>query len=606
MVIEIFGFNLNYFRFDTRSYTPEITTNTNATKEANDTLTIAEPNQRVSFSLDLRKIRGNKLSIAIDNTEQKELGTVYKVLSNEQVLGERRINSGTKTINIGKNSGILNIEIENPESTTLTYHVEVANVFVFSALRFVIILGILLVFSLAIYLLLRKKISLFTLISIVFFGTLSAFFIPPMFTFDERQHFFKALSVADGNLFFENHDKVEIPYGINKLPEVEAKNTYYSIEEFKQFYHQFDQIEYHQKTTEEITSTASTYLFIPYIFSAIGIIIAKILGLNLLYYIWLARLANILAYSIMVYFAIKMIPRGKMLLSFLSLQPIFIYLGASLGFDSIMVGASMVGLAKIYQLRATQKKITPLEFILITLMFMFVIICKVSYAPILLFFFLLRKENFRSTVFRYVFYSMISLALFVTALYTYSYASGNDLNQWNVPGVDIDQQTATVLHHPFWFLGVLYTYFTDNAFAFLQYSFSGVGYLKGLNPFFTILSLLVLLFLSMFDISSKHSDNPLLYIDTKGKLLSYFSFICMLILTATALYISFTRVASLTVSGYQPRYVLPIYFPLFYSFASLKIKHQFSQTKIWVYSGILILLFNLSYLWSSIIAIYYL
>lgn len=168
--------------------------------------------------------------------------------------------------------------------------------------------------------------------------------------------------------------------------------AFYSYEEAKEYTAKYLTKESATLERKEMNSTASSYLFVPYIFEAGGILVAKVLGLPALFYIWFARLSNVIAYAVLILLVARKMPRNKYLLLFFAAQPVLLYGSASAGFDSVMMGFLFLGLTTIYDVRMNRRKLKTSEFLAILFSFLFVLVSKVTYAPILLFFLLLKKR----------------------------------------------------------------------------------------------------------------------------------------------------------------------------------------------------------------------
>lgn len=602
LVIAIVPGNIAFFQSGNQDVSPPVIESTGIIKNQ-ESYEVEQGSQSSVLKLNVDGVQASKLFI--ENQESNDHQMKFSVAFDDEDPKSYQMMANQRILSLPRNAKQVTISMENSEESTGAFSVRAKSYFVFNKILFVVSFFSGFVCYVGYYFLKNQHYDWFTLIMLLFFGISTAVLMPPVKGFDEYQHFLKALSVADGNFFFENGDKVLVPEKINDLAEYELRGTYSNYEEFSSYYATLSQDDYTLRKSVPIESTASSYLFIPYIFEAIGIFIGNLLSVNVLWLIWFARIGNITAFAVCSFFAIRLLPRSKLLLVTLCLQPVMLYLGATAGFDSVMLGFLYLGLAQIYNVRMKAKVLSIREFLIIAISFCFVIMAKVSYAPILLFFFFLRKENFDSKSKR-VFYSIcISVLLFVTALLTYSYASNIGLNQWKVEGVDTGLQLKHILLNPLEYLGVLATYFSDQILFFYENIFGFLGYLPRMESIWNFLNLFFILFLALFGMSVEEQGIEENYLTTGERSISVISLLCMAGLTATALYMSFTAVGSDTIAGYQPRYLLPLIFPGMMCLANKKIRSDFNYMTIQKITFAWSVIILVSFMWNSILVPFY-
>lgn len=576
----------------------------NAEQQQKNNFKRLNESEPLSFELKLDGRGFNKLNLDI-KTADKSPGT-YQLFSGEKLIGTRRLNDGEKVINISPRISSIRLEIGagNVGDQGIELSASTKSVYRFNLYRFLFCF-LMLLFGFAVFIFKEEKYhSRFIFLLILSFGTLLSVVVPPMHTYDEKEHLYKAFSVSEGNLFFSNGDEISLPKGLtemyDKVPVLDG--AYYSYEEAKEYTAQYLTKESSKLERKEMNSTASSYLFVPYIFEAGGILVAKVLGLPALFYIWFARISNVIAYAVLLLFAARKMPRNKYLLLFFAAQPVLLYGGASAGFDSVMMGFLFLGLTTIYDVRMNRKKLKVSEFLVILFSFLFVLVSKVTYAPILLFFLLLKKENFSDKKQRIIYTSVIAVAMFVLALVTYSYGNSRGMDQWPIEGVDTSGQMRAIIQNPLGYLKVLIDYFSERTIDYTQNIFMSLGYLEPLNAFVALVDIGILVFLSIFDIRKSEQEIDSFYFSISEKLITYFSIICMIVLSATALYITFNPVGALGVNGFQPRYFWPIVLPFLMTLSSRKIQNSFNEQSIYYMTFYSILGINLSFMWVSVIS----
>lgn len=594
--------NISFFKYGNLDILPAEVEATGLIK-SQDHYKIDGDNQSATLKIDLSQYNASKLFIVSQETESHQMK--FSISFDDDEAKKYQMMANQRILSIPHGAKQATINIDNSEGKISSFSVRAKNYFVFNKILFIIFFLGGIVFYIGYVFLKNNHFEWFVLVTLLFFGISTAILMPPTKGFDEYQHFLKALSVADGNFFFENGDKVLVPEKINDLNEFEFRGTYSNYEEFTSYYATLSQEDYGTRVSVPISSTASSYLFIPYIFEAIGIFVGNLFSVNVLWLLWLARIGNVLAFAGCSFLAIRLLPRSKLLLVALCLQPVMLYLGASAGFDSVMLGFLYLGLSQIYNLRMNSRNMTTREFLVIAISFCFVIMAKVSYAPILLFFFLLRKENFSTNKNRILYSIVISVLLFWVALTTYSYASNIGLNQWKIDGVDTGLQLKQILGNPLEYLGILSNYFSDQILFFYENIFGFFGYLPRMSSMWNFLNLFFILFLAVFGMTSVEQRDEKNYLSIREKAITVFSLVCMFVLTATALYMSFTVVGSDTIEGYQPRYLLPLIFPGVMCLASKRIQNDFKYQNIKVLTFVWLVIILTSYMWNSLLLPFY-
>lgn len=216
---------------------------------------------------------------------------------------------------------------------------------------------------------------MFLIISIIF-GILIAIVTPPFQGPDEYNHFFRAYAVSEGKIIPKkiNESSVKNYYsnflGTNEeasdfvvgtyLPEdiIEvAKNVSSDIPgKASNKQNVSELLKYLNYTSDSknkiFTSYPNTALYspIPYLPSALGILISKILGLSVLKTFYVARIFNLISYLLLIYYAIKITPVMKFPLYLLALMPTSLFLAAVVSADSLVVALSFLVFSLVFRL----------------------------------------------------------------------------------------------------------------------------------------------------------------------------------------------------------------------------------------------------------------
>lgn len=589
LLIEMFVFNFSYFRYGNVSEDVTNVTLENIKKTGENSYKLIDKTVQGKIIIPNTESKATRLSFITYVAEGPE--AKIKITSPETNYGERKIQHSLEVIKLTDQTKPLTLSfIDVGDREFQVSEMKKTNQFHFNVIRFFVLVSFVIFVVLIAKGTFKNRYEYFAFLTIILFGSLLSILMPVGQTMDERAHILKSISVAEGNLFFENGDKLELPAGFESMYKEEPYTAY---EEFRDMYNKNTTKETSVTIEEKKETSAVTYPFLSYIFSGIGLKVAMLFQLPMIFYVWFARIFNVVAYGLLAFFSIKKMPYGKRVMAFFAVQPVMLYLAASVGVDALLVGVVMLGFAQIMRIRYEKSHIKLSEFILIASCFSMAIIIKVVYAPVLVLFFLLRRENFKNKKAQWILYSTLSIILFIVALLVYKYSADMGINQWRLPNVDSDKQTVGIIKNPISYLKMLTLFFSSNCISYLSATFGLMGYVLVINPFVTLLNICVWVFLCLFDYQEIQKEKNVYFTITE-KMIVGFSILSMIILSATALYMTFTPVGADKVDGYQARYLTPMAFLATYMLTSRKLESKYSEQsmdKIAFFSSLLLLIF---------------
>jgi len=380
---------------------------------------------------------------------------------------------------------------------------------------------------------------------------------------DEYEHFYRAIYVSEGHIVPEklgDRAGVYVPESIQKTSAI-MKDKWYS------YVHDKDNktldltdmyyIPYKSKymVFEDISRIAVvTYSPVPYIISGLAISIGKIFNISPLLLMYLGRLANLLSWILLTYYAIKITPVHKWVFFVISFIPLTLFEAASLSADSFMMGISLLTIAIFfkYAFDAHKKKINLKDIYILFIVLMLLALSKQIYLFLIFLLFLIPSKKFESrkkmfTVTLFLFLSILAITG------TWSFIV-KDLYIPIVPQISIMGQIFYILANPFRFLFVMLNTFLQTGLSY-QILFVGNFLLDMPLPLWWIgLYLIPIIPISLV-------DNCKIQITLKQKMISLIIFILVFILVCAFVYISWTPVGQNTIDGIQGRYFIPI-FPL--------------------------------------------
>lgn len=420
---------------------------------------------------------------------------------------------------------------------------------------------------------------------ILLFGLLMVFFAPPMSFPDEAIHFARAESITEGVLY-----------------PVKTPNGYY----IQDYFFEMNQaksgttiLEYN--FSKPISDSwgywpASTNTpFYSYLFSALGILIAKCLDLSVIWTLWLGRLANLLLYGCFVYFAIKKAPVYKMPLLFMACLPIAVSQASSFSYDAFIFACTVVMFAYFIYMYKNKFETKDLAIFFIACLLMSFI--KPPYVFLALSIFAVPKENFPSAKLQ-KYSAIVTFAVFVIVIMYF----GNFFNQFigasqhttdyvlNSRNASFTAQMEYIMGNPT-AIGTLMLFAVKSVFDVfvVNSTFYHFADFKGLILFNAI----YLVFFAVFSVGYQHELNlsrKRRLILTAIVLLVYFSIFGIL-------YCTWTPVGASYIVGIQTRYFVPMLplIPLI-----VNIKHEKFENNNSVFSR-----FIFTYCFTLLLAIFF-
>ncbi len=423
---------------------------------------------------------------------------------------------------------------------------------------------------------LRKQIGtkpelLFLAVSLTV-GTLYAFAMPinTNLSYDDQIHFRRALGrsfVGDSQLTKADDMMIGLLQPVTfKLSEIEKQSALLK-----------DQNKLSSSNVPGKKSYLALYRDIGYLPSSILLFIGRLLNVSYSVMFVLGRWANLLVYSVVVYFGIRKLVTGKMILAIIALFPTSIFLATNYSYDYWVTCFTILGMAYfLSELQQPQKQITTKDSVIMMGALVLAFGPKAIYFPILLLLFLISKTKFKSPSHYRLFRVALSLSLlFVTASFILPVLlQGPGIGDARGgTGVNPREQLRFILSSPLAYTNIL--------LAFLK-TYLSFDRAEGYMNFFAYLESakhqLLLLVTFVITVVTDKAEEDGFTSGWKTKLPVFLVFFATVSLIATALYIQFTAVAYFTISGCQPRYLLPLLFPLLAVVGSGKIVNNMNKT----------------------------
>lgn len=568
MFIEIFIFNFNYFYYGEKAQILEDITFHNVELIENDNYRILENDAW----LEINDINGytNNLEFQTNFFNQN----VYMNVEYNNKTQENYINvSSTKVIPI--KDSVEKIKINFLDGKDQSLHLKnfySTNFLEINVFRIGIMLLVFLAISLIFYGLLKKggvRLEVIFIILILSFGSLNSLMTPLFHSLDEGEHYIKAYNLASGNFAMKKNEAIEYPKNFQeflnrkyKSPNKNNEDTYPKYRTYAEFIDETKylmQFDYEDTELVYFHSTAITYTDWPYVANGLGIFIGKILNLPVLISFYLGRIFNLIMYASIVFFAIKLIPIAKKLLFLCALVPTSVFLAGAYSADIMVNALTLLSFAVVIKWLIEKKKIRIYECVFLLGCFMLIIASKATYAPFFLMFLLLGKDNFSSKNNERLAKIGVGIIAIITFICVYYYGSLMGIAQWPIEGVDTTQQIINILSHPIRYLSIALQTLCSGFVNLLRAASTFVVYVGRLSEVSFYLIWIMLFSTAILDVGKA---SELIKIRDRGLIILACSL--ALVLSMTALYVSFTPVGASTIQGFQGRYIIPLIFPMLF------------------------------------------
>ncbi|EKE19069.1 MAG: hypothetical protein ACD_9C00151G0004 [uncultured bacterium] len=491
------------------------------------------------------------------------------------------------------------IVIQAHDGEVAISRIVIDNNYRFNVYRFFFILAVISLF--AFFILFRKivgkkpEIAFFVIAMVC--GTLISFSeLRTYLSWDELIHYKKAENISIKKAF---QDRNNIYAKTNYVP------ASYSLVEQEKI-DQFIDNEYvaERKNRKEKYSFFELYNMIAYLPSAGAMLLGRTLNFPVDILFIFGRWINILVFSVIVYFSIKKLKSGKMLMAVIALFPTTLFLASNYGYDYWVIAFSLLGSAYFFsEFQQPEKKIEKKDAAIMLGSFLIGLSPKPIYFPLMFLLFLLPSSKFLNMV-QYKKYILICAAttFFVISSFMMPFLIDGP-GKGDVRGgelVNSTQQVKFIITEPIAYSKILFNFMKEYASP-LNYhgavvSFAGLGSIAG---FYVLLVLLL-----VTSVTDRNESDKKTY-GWKVKLFMLTIYILIVALISSALYVAFTAVRSENIAGVQPRYLIPLIFPLFYVLFNFKFRNFINRNFYNLIIFVLVSIILLYGIWNLIVGNYY-
>ena len=211
-------------------------------------------------------------------------------------------------------------------------------------------------------------------VCILLCGVLFAFANPPLQTPDETEHYLRTCAISMGRLDFDAQRgypedvarlmaafpgawvNAHTSAGIGVDPDTGAEQPYntagYALKQYgkdgtvQSIADSFAQYLSGEDAGNEVTEPIS-FLILPFLPGALGMALARLLGLGALGWLYAGRLGNLLAYTLLCWLGLRTAQKCRPAFLCIMLLPMSLYMGASLSYDATLLACYYLMLAQL-------------------------------------------------------------------------------------------------------------------------------------------------------------------------------------------------------------------------------------------------------------------
>ena len=289
-----------------------------------------------------------------------------------------------------------------------------------------------------------------------------------------------------------------------------------------------------------------------------GIAVSRLFGAsNTSQIIW-GRLFNLLAFTVLIFLAIRATKRFRLVFAALALMPGAFYQACCITYDASIIGLCFLGIAlAVDAILDRETKLTWQRALSMLVCLLLGGIVKTVYMPLMLLVWLLPRSKFDSDRQRWFFKIAATVIMILAVLAMVRGVTSGTValqdDRGNNP--DTQAQISFILHQPFTYLGYFFSFiWTYFNIYFVEVYRTSWAYLGSLSGALNTVSLALLLFCAFTD-NAPDDDRPMRWYQ---RLVLFVIFMMAVGMTFTTMYVAFSSVASPNFDGVQARYMIPV------------------------------------------------
>lgn len=312
-----------------------------------------------------------------------------------------------------------------------------------------------------------------------------------------------------------------------------------------------DKIDYSLVEIDQIAATNLSFLYIP---QTIGVLLAKLLNLDVIWLLWLPRLTNLLFYTFIISYAIKIAPKLKFVLFFLAALPMSIQQAASCSPDVIINGVSFLFIAYFLKVYCEDAQMNLRKKCILLILGIIITVSKISNIFLVGLVLLIPDSKFsnKRRALMWKGFTVVAVSFLCICYYLYTTGFATNLTYevyFESRNINSAEQIQYILNN---FL----QWIKDFGSNLINYSYKQVDMLNQFGMLrygYPFLSLVTVFVFSKISFQEKG-----IFLRTYDKILILLMILGIYSTTFLALYLSWTPVGASDIEGVQGRYFIPM------------------------------------------------
>lgn len=405
------------------------------------------------------------------------------------------------------------------------------------------------------------------------FGLIYVFITPPLWGFDEVAHFNRAYQISEGKLI----PPVDKSGALNRdMPSSLVQLEYYVYGDLMDnskigisFRKDVDNRDMYARLTGrsfskdlQTSPIVASYSPIANAAPSVGIAVANLFNVSIGATIILARLSSLVAYILIVYFALSILKNKKIkwLVFVVALMPMSVFQASMISADGMTIGLSLLFMSLLLSAILDPSKFSKKNLYIIFTVAALIPLVKANYIFLSLGLILIPNSIFSkkkiAIVIKSVGLVLMTIATIVWSVLTkYSNDSAVSPRPDGLPVVASDQ-IMHMLHHPIGFFIAMARSLVDTSDRYIQSMTSMIGWNEVALPFIFIGVIIVGIIIAVL-----YAKEEAILIRKKLYVLNVLAILGVVSIFA-AMYIYFNPTGYSTVDGVQGRYFIPFIIPI--------------------------------------------
>ena len=456
-------------------------------------------------------------------------------------------------------------------------------------LKYNLIIFVLIVFFLINYIINKKKLTPNKYLLIIsIYMILAAIIIPAFQTPDEVAHFYRSYGISQIKFRKGIYKQLKnnyfiVPSNISCLnyTKIQMSNKVLNINDIKECALQ-------AKNQKTFLPEIGTGALLGYIIQPIGIKIIDYFSNSPLIIFYFGRLFMLAVSFAICYYSLKKTPKYKNLFLIICTMMMFIQQMISYSYDSLLNSICILYMAYLIKLFHSDEKISIKDWLIVSILLVFILNIKIVYFPLIIFIFLIPKNKFKDGTMKNKIKFIICTVILSIALwkgFDFIINYGNNLHTRSAESIKAGKQINYLIKNPLSIIRI----------AINTLDSKGLFYIQGLTGFFgwfsfKVSDIFIWVYILLFTYVILSEESTL---DLKRRLLILVSILTSIAGIFAAMYLFWSDYKLPYVEGVQGRYFIPLLIPLALIIIPHRKKIRINESLLYTIINIILLQFML-------------